>query len=92
MIVSNHELSNRELSIEELDAIAAGKFSWGDFWGAVSEGAGIGSIACGAAGGTVAGFAAGPVGAVAGGVGGIVVGGIGGGLIFGGEYIVTHAF
>jgi hypothetical protein len=92
MIPSNHELSNRELSIEELDAIAAGKFSWQDFFGAVSEGAGVGAIAVGAGAGVVGGFAAGPVGAVGGGVLGIVGGGIGGGLIFGGEYIVTHAF
>lgn len=58
----------RELSSEDLDSIAGGKWSWKKFFGAVAGGA-----ATGAAGGA----AAGGVGAGPGAVGGGLLGGIG---------------
>jgi hypothetical protein len=58
----------RELSIEELDEVAGGKWSWGDFAKAIGAGAVTGGMAGAAAGG---------VGAGPGALGGGLLGGIG---------------
>ena len=80
----NENFAHRGLSIEELDAIAAGKFTWGGFFGAVAEGAGIGAV--GGAG--IGGIAGGPVGAAF----GAGIGASGGGYIAGYRYLITHIF
>jgi hypothetical protein len=58
----------RELSIEELDEVAGGKWSWGDFTKAI----GVGTVT-----GGLGGAAVGGVGAVPGAIGGGLLGGIG---------------
>jgi hypothetical protein len=64
----DHDIANRELSLEELDSVAAGDFSWG----------GLGkAILGGAAAGGVGGLAGGPGGAGAGALGGGLLAGIG---------------
>lgn len=65
---TNDDTEMRELSIDELDAVAGGKWSWRKF---------VGSIVGGAATGAAAGAAAGGVGAGPGAVGGGLIGGIG---------------
>jgi hypothetical protein len=64
----NQDVTPQELSIEELDAVAGGDFSWKGL---------VGAIAGGAAAGGVGGLAGGPVGAGTGAVGGGLLAGIG---------------
>ncbi|MGY3534459.1 hypothetical protein [Bradyrhizobium sp. USDA 4452] len=64
----NDNATTRELSIDELDAVAGGKWSWGDFAKAVAGGAVTGGMGGAAAGG---------VGAGPGAVGGGLLAGIG---------------
>ena len=64
----NDDAATRELSIEELDAVAGGKWSWGDFAKALGGGAVTGGMGGAAVGG---------VGAVPGAIGGGLLGGIG---------------
>jgi hypothetical protein len=59
----NNETANRELSIEELDSVAAGDFSWGALGKAIAGGAVTGGLG----GAVVGGVGAGP-GAVGGGL------------------------
>jgi hypothetical protein len=77
------DFANRELSIEELDAIAAGKVTWGEFGGAVLAGAATGGFGGAAAGAAIGGIGAGP---------GALFGGIGGALLGGGGYLLSHIF
>lgn len=70
MTIHNNSFATfRELSIEELDNVAGGKWSWGDFAKAVGAGAATGGMGGAAAGG--------PAGAVPGAIGGGLLGGIG---------------
>ncbi len=64
---TNDDAATRELSIQELDSIAGGKWSWGDFAKALGAGAATGGMAGAAAGG---------VGAGPGALGGGLLGGI----------------
>jgi hypothetical protein len=66
--VTNSESGMRELSMDELELIAAAEWSWGDFAKAVGAGAVTGGLGGAAAGG---------VGAGPGAVGGGLLGGIG---------------
>jgi hypothetical protein len=75
---ANAALTNRELSIEELDAIAAGKFTWGGFLGAIGIGAGAGA----AVGAGIGGAIAGPPGALLTGIVTGVEGGAIGGILY----------
>jgi hypothetical protein len=59
----NNDIANRELSLEELDAVAAGEFSWGALGKAMAAGAVTGGLG----GSVVGGVGAGP-GAVGGGL------------------------
>jgi hypothetical protein len=65
---TNDDLLNRELTIEELEEIAAGRFSWGGLLGAIVAGGTTGGLG----GAAVGGIGAGP-----GAVGGGLLGGIG---------------
>ncbi len=65
---TNNDAATHELSIDELDAVAGGKWSWGDFAKAVGAGAATGGLGGAAAGG---------VGAGPGAIGGGLLGGIG---------------
>lgn len=64
---TNDDAATRELSIEELDSVAGGDFSWRGLVGAIAGGAGAG----GAGGLAVGGVGAGP-----GALGGGLLGGI----------------
>jgi len=55
MTHTTNDAANRELSIEELDSVAGGKWSWGDFAKAVGAGALTGGAGGAAAGGVGAG-------------------------------------
>jgi hypothetical protein len=68
MTPTNDDAAPRELSIEELDSVAGGEFSWRGLAGAV--------VAGGATGG-LAGAAVGGIGAGPGALGGGLLGGIG---------------
>lgn len=61
--VTNNDVATRELSIEELDLVAAGDFSWGGLAKAMGAGAATGALG----GSVVGGVGAGP-GAVGGGL------------------------
>jgi hypothetical protein len=65
---TNNGLADPELSIEELDAIAAGTFSWRSLLGAIVAGGTTGGLG----GAAVGGIGAGP-----GAIGGGLLGGIG---------------
>jgi len=73
---TNNDAAGHELSIDELDLVAGGDWSWGDFAKAVGAGA-----VTGGAGGAAA--TGGP---------GAVPGAIGGGLLGGIGYCITHIF
>jgi hypothetical protein len=83
VLAKRDDFANRELSIEELDAIAAGKITWGDFGGAVLAGGAVGALGGAAAGAPIGGVGAGP---------GALFGGIGGALLGGGGYLLSHIF
>jgi hypothetical protein len=68
MTIVNEDVANRELSIEELDPVAGGDWSWKGFFGAVAGGAATGAMGGAAVGG---------VGAGPGAIGGGLTGGIG---------------
>ena len=66
---NNDAATPRELSVEELDLVAAGEWSWGDFAKELGKGAAAGALGAGAAtGGTGTGLGA---------IGGALIGGIG---------------
>ncbi|WP_143278281.1 Blp family class II bacteriocin [Bradyrhizobium sp. UFLA03-84] len=65
---TNDSAATRELSIDELDAVAGGKWSWGDF---------AKSLLGGGVTGGMGGAAVGGIGAVPGAIGGGLLGGIG---------------
>jgi hypothetical protein len=62
------DAASRELSIEELDSVVAGEWSWGDFAKAVGAGA---------VGGALGGAAVAPPAAIPGAIGGGLIAGIG---------------
>lgn len=64
----NDNSATRELSIDELDAVAGGKWSWGDFAKALGGGTVMGGMGGAAVGG---------IGAVPGAIGGGLLAGIG---------------
>jgi hypothetical protein len=66
--MKNDDQMSQELSIEDLDAVAAGKFSWRGLLGAVIGGGATGGLG----GAAVGGIGAGP-----GAIGGGLLGGIG---------------
>jgi hypothetical protein len=61
--VTNNDAAARELSIEELDSVAAGEFSWGG----LAKAMGAGAVTGGLGGSVVGGVGAGP-GALGGGL------------------------
>jgi uncharacterized protein YcfJ len=65
--MTNNDTVTHELSIEELDSVAGGDFSWKGF---------VGAVAGGAAAGGLGGAAGGPAGAGAGALSGGLLGGI----------------
>ena len=65
--MTNNDTVTHELSIEELDSVAGGDFSWKGF---------VGAVAGGAADGGLGGAAGGPAGAGAGALSGGLLGGI----------------